>query len=108
MKIRILLVTIIVSITCVVAFASLAFAVNDLIRPFITLKEEFNDNIFLERNDTDSDWITTVSPGFEFKPRFNKHRFTLYYRADLNYFMSNTDENSEGHTANTDLELNFN
>lgn len=37
--------------------------------PFASLKQEYNDNIFLDYRDTKSDFITTFSPGLEITDR---------------------------------------
>lgn len=73
------------------------------------MRQEYNDNIFLENRDDerDVDWITTISPGFEAKPELKRHKFTQYYRSDIGIFYNHEDENSVNHIAKTDLELNY-
>ncbi len=48
--------------------------------PFASLKQEFNDNIFLDSHDKQSDFISTFSPGIELSDRSERLDATLSLR----------------------------
>ncbi len=77
-------------------------------KPFVAIRGEYDDNIYLTRTDKESDWITTLQPGFVIQPNLTKHKFVIDYLADLNFFAENDDENNFNHNINAGLQLNFN
>ncbi|MBN3038438.1 MAG: outer membrane beta-barrel protein [Candidatus Omnitrophica bacterium] len=68
--------------------------------PFISVRQMYDDNIFLTDDDKRDDWITTVNPGFRFEPRLKKHGFYFDYLADLNFYADYDDQNNFNHLAN--------
>ncbi|MBM3251611.1 MAG: hypothetical protein FJZ11_02355 [Candidatus Omnitrophica bacterium] len=79
-------------------------------KPFISVREEYDDNIFLTRYGNEGDWITTIQPGFIIQTGSakQKHKFILDYLADINLFADNNGENNNNHTLNTALQINLN
>jgi len=67
--------------------------VVDLI-PFIALKQEYNDNIFLDADDEVDDFITTVSPGFEVAKVTERLDARLLARLDGLLYWDNDDLNA--------------
>jgi len=76
--------------------------------PTIVISQEYDDNIFLRDIDTESDWITTVSPRIEIKPELSQHKLTIDYQGDYNYFWNFESEDNLSHTNNVNLELIYN
>lgn len=61
--------------------------------PYITLTEEYNDNIYLDPSyDEESDWITTIEPGFSLE--YDSHRLeaTIDYSMIFRLYSSNSSE----------------
>lgn len=77
-------------------------------RPFLLLMGTYDDNIYLTNDDEKTDWIATVSPGFIFEPELTRHKFSLDYRADLEFFLDYDNEDTDNHTTNAALKLDFN
>jgi len=76
--------------------------------PFIGVREEYDDNIFLSREDEESDFITTVQPGFVIQSNpASKHRLVIDYLAELNFFMDNDSEDNNNHTVNAGVQFDF-
>ncbi|MFO7667343.1 MAG: outer membrane beta-barrel protein [Desulfobacterales bacterium] len=69
------------------------------IHPSILLKETYNDNIFATTDKTESDWITTITPGIKLALPFRMHQFDLEYNAVINRYLDFTSENTTGHNA---------
>jgi len=74
---------VICSLFCVVISSTVCFARVEF-SPRLTLSEEYNDNIFLQPIDEESDYITTVAPGlgaaFEMDPLNLYLDYSLEYR----------------------------
>ena len=61
--------------------------------PFINLAEEYNDNIFLDpSDDEESDWITTIEPGFTLEYDSHTLEATLDYSMIFRLYSSNSNE----------------
>ncbi|KPJ77255.1 MAG: hypothetical protein AMJ54_08725 [Deltaproteobacteria bacterium SG8_13] len=70
--------------------------------PNITLREEYNDNIFFSVQDQDSDIITTVSPGLNILERTERLNLALTGRLDGIYYadlpeLDAVDQHYRGH-----------
>lgn len=96
------------TVVLVMFFINYVYAQEGWFRPLLFIREQYDDNIYLTKDDQRDDWITTVSPGFVIDPRLGKHKFTFDYRADLNFFSDYDDENNNNHTTNAVLGFNFN
>lgn len=76
--------------------------------PTIGLTQSYDDNIYLQDIDRESDLITTVSPGFIIEPKLSQHKLTIDYQGDFNYFWNHASEDNRNHTNNVNLELIYN
>lgn len=64
-----------------------------LLAPEVSLIQEYNDNIFAEDTDTDSDLITVVAPSIELNSDWSRHALSFEAGAELGRYWDNTDEN---------------
>ena len=76
-------------------------------KPTFSTQVKYDDNIFLDRSSTRSDWITTLSPGFNTSlsnPRFN---YELEYHPGFVYYLHNPEIDYTSHDVrfNTTMEL---
>jgi opacity protein-like surface antigen len=79
------------------------------IHPSLSIKEEYNDNIFHEASNEKGSAITTVSPGICFQFPFQRHFFQLDYRADIiEAERYHRVYDTDSHFTNVMLNLNFN
>jgi len=79
------------------------------IHPNLSIKEEYNDNIFREASGESGSALTTVSPGILLQLPFQRHFLQVDYRADIieaERFHRVYDTDS--HFANILLDLDFN
>jgi len=53
------------------------------VHPSLTVKEEYNDNIFLEASGESGSAITTISPGLSLQLPFRSHFLEVDYHSDL-------------------------
>jgi hypothetical protein len=65
--------------------------------PRISIQEQYDDNIHLEPEDEDSDWITLVSPGISLSLEGPDTTMNLDYDAGFSYYQDDTDMNSTRH-----------
>ncbi len=70
-----------------------------LLHPSIALEEEYNNNIFAAATNEESDFITTLKPGFEAKSNWDRHAASLEANAAIGLYADNADENFEDYTA---------
>lgn len=59
--------------------------------PSISLKEDYNDNIFFTKENVRSDYLTTISPGIELVNRTGRLDANLLVRLDRIEYMDNRD-----------------
>ena len=69
------------------------------ITPKISIREEYDDNIFLVKENTDADWITTVSPGFEIDIESDKNGLELDYTFGWVRYYNNTSNDNMRHSG---------
>ena len=69
------------------------------IHPSVGLKETYSDNIYrsYDNKPTESDVITTLSPGIQFLLPMGSHSFQMGYRADIDWFADNSETNYTKH-----------
>lgn len=75
------------------------------LRPQFGLVEEFNDNIFYDDDDRESDFITTVSPGLKLQLGQDlptENHITLAYTYDRSFYVHNSSQNANQHHFITD------
>jgi putative beta-barrel porin BBP2 len=69
------------------------------VHPFLAVGELFDSNVFLQPTDTQSDFVTVISPGAILNLPVTQHQFTLAYRADILQFARLTQENTVNQTG---------
>ena len=69
------------------------------IHPYVLLKETYSDNIFATPTNTESDWMTTITPGIKLLLPFRMHQFALEYNAVINRYKDFASENTTDHNA---------
>jgi hypothetical protein len=91
---------------CVVAvlffllFAVNAFAATEYtVEPFLSLSEEYNDNLFLKRSDRISDFISNVSPGIALSAKSINTDLRLSYFPTFSFYSSHHELNDTAHHA---------
>ena len=73
------------------------------ITPEVRVQQEYTDNLFLDRDDRKSDWITVVGVGAELEARGRTGGMTLGYRPSYSMYYDNDEFDTLRHNA--DLEL---
>ncbi|UCD84991.1 MAG: outer membrane beta-barrel protein [Deltaproteobacteria bacterium] len=76
------------------------------LHPFIKASEVFTDNIYQSEEDKESSFITTFTPGLEFRIPTRWHLLRLEYHNDL-IFTSKPKQTLPNHAASANLDLNF-
>ncbi|MDY7031600.1 MAG: hypothetical protein SVY10_06780 [Thermodesulfobacteriota bacterium] len=71
----------------------------------ITLAETYDDNIYLDErhDDTEDDFITSVSPGFVLSYLTQKSSLTTSYNPEFLFYSKNPEENEVNHSATLDF-----
>jgi hypothetical protein len=64
-----------------------------LFHPTVGVKERYQSNIFRTDNNEESDFITSVQPGFLLKSDWAVHALDITALGDLGYYADNTSEN---------------
>jgi hypothetical protein len=72
---------------------------NIKITPYITIQEEYNDNINLTSKAPKSDWISSMYPGIKFSGQDSHYAIDLDYRLGLLFFASGTEYNNISHSG---------
>ena len=62
------------------------------IHPYLTLEEEYNDNIFLSDENEEEDWITTVEPGISLSYDNRSVAATVDYSLRYRFYKDHEDE----------------
>lgn len=77
-------------------------ATRKTLTPRISLQQQYDDNIYLEPENEDSDWITLVSPGISFALEGPDTTMNLDYEAGFSFYQDDSDMNSTRHQAQAD------
>jgi len=77
------------------------------VQPSIGIREQYEDNIFLEATDKDSDFITTVTSRIGFDLPFGDYRANLAYALNAVNFVNHPRQNSYNHVVAAFLGMNF-
>lgn len=79
------------------------------VHPGISVQGRYDDNIFLNPTNEESDFISTVIPFFALRLPFmqKKHSLDFAYRADLVSYRKNTTENTTNQEFTGSLRMNF-
>ncbi len=92
----------------ILLYTTETFAQESWIHPYADASYQYDDNIFLERENRDKDWITVVSPGILIEPKTAQHKFRANYRADMKFFQDHSDDSNFNQTLTGEAEFNFN
>lgn len=84
----------VLTIGLVLLFGNCRYAFSAIIiKPVLTLSETYNDNIYLESENTDSDWITTVAPGIGLYYDSKELKIDLDYSLRFQFYRDHSEEN---------------
>jgi len=73
--------------------------------PSISLREEYDDNIFLTADDEEDDFITTITPAISLGYDTERLKLSLDYSFIAWFYMHNSSENETSHNAQLDSTL---
>jgi len=77
------------------------------VHPFVSLKEEFSDNIYTTATDQKSDSVTVTTPGVKFQMPFSMHRVEAeYFAIDRRYHTYHGENTTDQHASGL-LDLKF-
>jgi hypothetical protein len=92
-----------ISILCFIGIPSIVHAdLKDILtnfHPYISLEEEFNDNIFLSAHNRVDDFITRIYPGLKFSTKDSNYGIDLDYRLGLVFYAKETNNDFVGHSG---------
>ena len=91
MKMTRLIVSLSLALSLVFAATSLWAAAE--FHPYLTVEEEYNDNIYLSDSGEEEDWITRIEPGVRFTYTNRSVAATLDYSLHYSIYKDNSDEN---------------
>jgi hypothetical protein len=77
------------------------------VHPYVSVKEDFSDNIFYTSTDERSDSITTITPGIRLVHPFRAHAAELEYYAVVNRYSKYRTEDTTDNFANGKVDLKF-
>ncbi len=72
-------------------------AMRKTLTPRISIQEQYDDNIDLEPENEDSDWITVASPGISLSLDTLKTTMNLDYEAGFSFYQDDSSRNSTRH-----------
>ncbi|MEK6733175.1 MAG: outer membrane beta-barrel protein [Candidatus Omnitrophota bacterium] len=75
--------------------------------PWGEIKLQYDDNVFLDRENKKSDFIVTLTPGVTAYLPFSDNLLKLDYHVDFNRFADNTSQNATNHYLSGNLELDW-
>jgi hypothetical protein len=73
--------------------------IRTTLTPRISIQEQYDDNIDLKPDSEDSDWITTVSPGFLLELQSQKTTLELDYEAGFAFYAKDSARDTNRHRA---------
>lgn len=71
--------------------------------PGVTLSQSYDDNIYLDDQFVEDDWLTTVSPKLLVSASWPRSTVKLYYAPQFVFYKANADQNVVRHTLYGDL-----
>ena len=79
------------------------------VHPFLGLTETYSDNVYRNYGNlpSESDIITTLSPGIQFLLPLQRHSIQLGYQADINWYASNSNTNYTNQKGGGAINLDF-
>lgn len=79
---------------------SICFAERQsILTPSISASEKYTDNLFLAEDNSESEWITTISPGIRYNLLGKTGEVNLNYTPTFVYYDEHTDFNTVRHNA---------
>ena len=79
---------------------SICFAERQsILTPSISASEQYTDNLFFSEDNTESEWITMISPGIRYKLLGKTSEVNLSYAPTFVYYDKHTDFNTIRHNA---------
>jgi hypothetical protein len=76
--------------------------------PFVLASETYTSNVTLAPSGSEeSDWVTTVAPGFELLSQGTRHDFEVAYQMQSLHYDSDNDRNQTFHQAEISSEVNI-
>jgi hypothetical protein len=74
---------------------SLAIAAQMEIHPYLTVSEQYDDNINLTPDNEEEDWVTTVAPGFSLNYGARSLDATVDYSLHYIFYKNNSEDNQD-------------
>ncbi len=87
----------ITSVAAAVGWYSEGLAEDRLLAPFITIGEEYTDNVFDTQTERRHDFITRVRPGFISNYQASRFQWNIAYNLDYRYYARNSKTNDISH-----------
>jgi len=75
--------------------------------PWGEIKVQYDDNVFLDRDDEKDDLIVTLTPGIRVEWPFQDNRLRLGYHIDFHKFIDNTSQDAVDHHLSAEAEINW-
>ncbi len=72
---------------------------QSVLAPSISAGEEYTDNLFLAEDNTESEWITTVTPGLRYNLSGKTDEITLSYSPTFTYYDKHSEYDGVRHNA---------
>ncbi len=87
-------------VICVASVLALLVPAADLFAEFefhprLTVSEEYNDNLYLNEDNEQEDWITTIAPGLQLLYRNRSIDASVDYSLQYEFYKNNDDENMD-------------
>ncbi len=73
--------------------------------PNLTLRQEYDDNIFATKDGKESDFISVVTPALEAWKSFGRHNFKLRAESEIRHHWDNDSENIQNHSLAFDGDI---
>ncbi|MDP8265832.1 MAG: outer membrane beta-barrel protein [Candidatus Aceula meridiana] len=77
------------------------------IYPTFSTIQEYDSNVFLDSENPNDDWVTTVVPGIALEPKLVDHKLKINYKAKYEFFGKYHKQNNVSHIGQLDSTLNF-
>mgnify|MGYP006302733281 CR=1 FL=1 len=97
----VVILTVILVLSC---WSSVGADMTKTVTPRISLEEQYDDNIDLEPDNEESDWITLVSPGVLLELEDHDTLLSLDYEAGFSFYRDNPSRDSTRHMAEIALD----
>ena len=99
-----LLISVTILIPLVATIVTANAAMRKTLTPRISIEEQYDDNIDLEAENEDSDWITLVLPGFSIDLEGPRTLLNLDYEAGFSFYRDDSSRDSTRHRGEVSWE----